>query len=108
MNIYNNLNDMIEFIEDNLKEDIDYKKLAKIVGVNEYTIGRLFPVLFGITLSEYIRKRKLTLAGKDLVQNNLKIMDVALTYGWGNATAFSRAFFNFHGVKPSLLKGNVN
>lgn len=108
MDIYKNLNEMIDYIEDNLKEDIDYKKLSKIVGVNEYTIGRLFPVLFGVTLSEYIRKRKLTLAGKDLVQGNIKVIDVAVTYGWGNATAFSRAFYNFHGIKPRELKGNAS
>lgn len=108
MDVYKNLNEMIEYIEDNLKEDIDYKKLSKIVGVNEYTIGRLFPILFGVTLSEYIRKRKLTLAGRDLVQDNIKIMDVAVNYGWTNATAFSRAFYNFHGIKPSELKGNVS
>lgn len=108
MNIYSNLNEMIDYIEDNLKEDIDYKTLAKIVGVNEYTIGRVFPILFGVTLSEYIRKRRLTLAGKDLAQGNVKIMDVAISYGWTNATAFSRAFFSFHGIKPSELKGNAS
>lgn len=108
MNIYSNLSEMIDYIEDNLKEDIDYKKLAKIVGVNEYTIGRLFPVLFGVTLGEYIRKRRLTLAGRDLAQKNLKIMDVAISYGWTSATSFSRAFFKFHGIKPSELKGNIS
>lgn len=106
MDVYKNLNEMILYIENNLKEEIDYKKLSKIVGVNEYTIGRLFPILFGVTLSEYIRKRRLTLAGRDLVQDNLKIMDVAVTYGWTNATAFSRAFYNFHGILPSDIKGN--
>lgn len=106
MDIYKNLNEMIDYIENNLKNDIDYKNLAKIVGVNEYTIGRIFPVLFGVTLSEYIRKRKLTLAGRDLVQNNMKIIDVAMSYGYDSATAFSRAFFKFHGIKPSELKGN--
>lgn len=108
MDIYSNLKEMIDYIEDNLKEDIDYKVLAKIVGVNEYTIGRVFPILFGVTLSEYIRKRRLTLAGKDLAQGNLKIMDVAIAYGYTNATAFSRAFFSFHGIKPSELKGNMS
>lgn len=107
MDIYKNLNDMIEFIEDNLKDNVDYKKLAKIVGVNEYTIGRIFPVLFGITLGEYVRKRRLTLAGRDLAQYNLKVMDVAVSYGWSNATAFSRAFFSFHGIRPSEVKGNA-
>lgn len=108
MDIYSNLNDMIDFIENNLKENIDYKDLAKIVGVNEYTIGRLFPILFGVTISEYIRKRRLTLAGRDLIQQKLKIMDVAISYGYESATSFSRAFYKFHGIKPSELKGNVS
>lgn len=104
MDFYNNLNNMILYIENNLDEEIDYQKLAKMVGVNISTLQRLFPLISGITLTEYIRKRRLTLAGKDLFQNKMKVMDVAIKYGYNSATAFSRAFVKFHGIKPTEVK----
>ncbi len=108
MDVTKSLNEMISYIEDHLLDDIDYKNLARIIGVSEYTIGRIFPILFGITLNEYIRKRKLTLAGKDIASGKAKIMDVAMNYGYDSATSFSRAFFRFHGIKPSQVKGNAS
>ncbi len=104
MDFYNNLNEMILYIENNLYEEIDYQKLAKMVGVNISTLQRLFPLISGVTLTEYIRKRRLTLAGKDLVQSKMKVIDVALKYGYTNATTFSRAFTKFHGIKPAEVK----
>ncbi|MDE5538980.1 MAG: AraC family transcriptional regulator [Bacilli bacterium] len=107
MNIYNNLNKMIDYIEDNLEQEIDNKKLAMIVGVNVYTLQRLFPLISNVTINEYIRKRRLTVACTDLVQNKMKIMDVAIKYGYDSATSFSRAFESFHGVKPGQVKESV-
>lgn len=107
MNVYNNLNEMLDYIECHLTEEIDYKKLASLVGLNVYTLQRLFPLLCDISLNEYIRKRRLTLAGKDLIQDNLKVIDVAVKYGYTSASSFSRAFFAFHGIKPSRVKENV-
>ena len=80
MDFYNNLNRMILYIENNLDEEIDYQKLSKMVGVNISTLQRLFPLISGITLTEYIRKRRLTLAGKDLAQSEMKVIDVAIKY----------------------------
>lgn len=106
MNIYHELNKVISYIEDNLDKDISYKKISLILGVNEYTMQRLFSLLCNITLKEYIRKRRLSEAGYDILYKKEKIIDVALKYGYKNATSFSRAFLNFHGVKPSLVKKN--
>ena len=103
MNIYKNLNEITEYIDRNLEEEINYNNLAKILGVNVYTMQRLFTMIAGISLSEYIRKRRLSNAGYDLYEGNLKIIDIAVKYQYDNATSFSRAFEKFHGVKPSLI-----
>lgn len=108
MNIYENLNKMIEYIEDNLDKDIDFKKLSLIVGLNEYTLQRLFSIISNISINEYIRKRRLTLAGKDLVQKDAKIIDIAIKYGYDSPISFSRAFSKFHGIKPSQVKLNAS
>jgi len=107
MDFYNNLNKMIDYIENNLDVQIDYEHLSRLVGVNISTLQRIFPLISGISLTDYIRKRRLTLAGKDLAQGNMKIIDIAIKYGYESATTFSRAFIKFHGIKPSAVKQNV-
>lgn len=108
MNTYHNMNKMIEYIEMHLNEDIQYKDLAKILGVNEYTMKVLFSFICNISLAEYIRKRRLSNAGLDLCTTNEKIVDLAVKYQYDNATSFSRAFEKFHGIKPSMAKENPN
>lgn len=103
MNIYKSLNEITKYIDNNLEEEISYEILAKMLGVNIYTMQRLFTMIAGISLSEYIRKRRLSSAGYDLYEENLKIIDVAVKYGYDNATSFSRAFEKFHGIKPSQI-----
>lgn len=104
MNIYHSLNEMISYIEQNLDQDISYSKLAQFLGVNEYTMQSLFSLLCNITISDYIRKRRLSEAGFYLSQSNAKIIDVAIQYHYENPTSFSRAFEKFHGMKPSQVK----
>lgn len=106
MNIYKALNEMIAYIEQHLDEKIEYEQLSKILGVDKEMTKRLFGLLCGITLSEYIRKRRLSAAGVDLINSNLRIIDIALKYGYENPTSFSRAFTLFHGVKPSEIRKN--
>lgn len=103
MNIYKCLNEITKYIDDNLEEKISYDALAKIMGVNSYTMQRVFSLITGISLSEYIRKRRLSNAGFDLYTTKTKIIDIALKYQYDNATSFSRAFENFHSIKPSLV-----
>lgn len=104
MNIYIQLNKIIEYIENNLEEDIDYKELAKMMGVNEYTFQKIFSLISNITIAEYIRNRRLSNAGQEIFLENIKIIDIALKYQYKNATSFSRAFERFHGIKPSEVK----
>ena len=103
MNIYKSLNEITEYIDNNLENEIDYEVLARKLGVNTYTMQRLFSMITGISISEYIRKRRLSNAGYDLYENNLRIVDIAVKYQYDNATSFSRAFEKFHGIKPSLV-----
>ena len=86
MNIYKSLNNITKYIEENLENEINYEVLAKIIGVNIYTMQRIFTMLAGISLADYIRKRRLSNAGYDLYENNLKIIDVAFKYQYDNAT----------------------
>lgn len=103
LNIYKCLNEITRYIDDNLENKIDYEVLAKMMGVNSYTMQRIFSLISGISLSEYIRKRRLSNAGFDLYETDAKVMDIAIKYQYDNATSFSRAFENFHNVKPSQV-----
>lgn len=103
MNIYKCLNEITKYIDEHLEENIDDEILSKMLGVNTYTMKRLFTMISGVTLSEYIRKRRLSNAGYDLYNDNSKIIDIAVKYEYENATSFSRAFEKFHGIKPSLV-----
>lgn len=108
MNIYHNMNNAINYIEENLQENIDYKKIAQILGVNEYTTKIIFNTICEITITEYIRNRRLSNAAIDLCTTNNKIIDISIEYGYDNPTSFSRAFTKFHGIKPSEVRENKN
>lgn len=104
MNIYKELNECIKYIEDNLDGEINYKRISKIFGCSESTIQRVFPLITGMTLTEYIRRRRLTVAISD-IKNNQKIIDIALKYGYSSDVSFSRSFKKMHGILPSKVKG---
>ncbi|WP_281882906.1 AraC family transcriptional regulator [Paenibacillus sp. YYML68] len=100
------LNRAIQYIEENLDEDMDLKEAARLACCSEYHFSRMFSFLAGITLSEYIRRRRLTLAAFELQAGNVRILDMAVKYGYGSADAFSRAFQSLHGFPPSLVKSH--
>jgi len=95
------MNKAMAYIEAHLTEELDYSKLAQLAYCSEYHFKRMFSFLSGISLSEYIRRRKLTLAALDLKDRELRILDVAVKYGYTSADAFSRAFQSLHGILPS-------
>ena len=97
------LNKTINYIEESLTDEIDYSKLAQIACCSSFHYQRMFAYLANVPLSEYIRRRRMTLAAVDL-QSGDKIVDVALKYGYSSPTAFNRAFQNIHGIAPSLVK----
>ncbi|OEH85147.1 AraC family transcriptional regulator [Desulfuribacillus stibiiarsenatis] len=106
MNTLKKMNEALYYLEQNLLEDIDYKKVARIAYCSEYHFQRMFSFLAGVSLSEYIRRRRLTLAGFDLIGSKLRVIDVAMKYGYGSADSFTRAFQNMHGVTPSEARKN--
>lgn len=101
MELLERMNGALAYIEENLTEDIDYKEIARLAACSEYHFTRMFSFLAGITLSEYIRRRRLTLAAFELASTDCRILDLAVKYGYSSADSFSRAFCALHGVTPS-------
>lgn len=97
-------NAAIRYLEENLTGEIEYEKLGQMACCSSYHFQRMFGYLAGMPLSEYIRKRKMSLAAVDLQGNNAKIIDVAAKHGYASPTAFTRAFQSVHGVSPSSVK----
>ncbi len=106
MNYYEQLNKIIDKIEKKLTEKIDYKELAKIIGTSSYTLQRIFVFLTGITLTDYIRKRRLSRAAEELLSTDIKIIDLALKYQYDSPISFSNAFKKLHGISPQNLRKN--
>ena len=99
------LNQTVAYIEENLTGEIDFHRLAQIACCSPFHYQRMFAYMASVPLSEYIRRRRMTLAAADL-QSGEKIIDVALAYGYASPTAFNRAFQGVHGIAPSRAKEN--
>ena len=97
------MNDAISYIEDNLDGEISIEKAAQLACCSQYHFQRMFSYIIGVTLSEYLRRRRLTKAAFDL-QGGDKVVDVALRYGYDSPTAFNRAFQVVHGISPSTAQ----
>ena len=98
------LNKAIVYIEEHMTEEIDYVQVAKIAACSSYHFQRMFTYVADVSLTEYIKRRKMTLAAVDLQSGDKKIIDVAVKYGYSSPTAFNRAFQAIHGIAPSLVK----
>lgn len=100
------LNEALGYIEDHLTGPVDYKEVAKIACCSEYHFTRMFSFLAGIPLSEYIRRRRLTLAALELNSSDHKVIDIALKYGYASPDSFARAFQSVHGINPSEARSH--
>lgn len=98
------LNKTITYIEEHLAGEISYPELAHIACCSTYHFQRMFAYMAGIPLSEYIRRRRMSLAAVDLQSGNEKIIDIGMKYGYASPTAFNRAFQSVHGIAPSMAK----
>lgn len=98
------LNLSISYIEDNLFDDVDHEKAARIAGMSQSTYRRFFLLIADMTPDEYIRKRRLQYAVKELIDTNRAVVDIAVKYGYNSATAFSRAVRNFTGNSPIKIR----
>ncbi len=96
----NDLNSAMDYIEENLRGKVSVAEIAKRAACSEFHLQRMFPYLTGMTLADYIRRRRMSLAALDLAAGD-KVIDVALRYGYESPTSFSRAFRDVHGVAPS-------
>lgn len=94
------MNNAMDYIEDNLADNISYDEIAQRACCSTYHFQRMFPFITGISLSEYIRRRRLTLAAFELQTTDTKVIDVAMKYGYLSPEAFARAFKNLHGIMP--------
>ncbi|MBR2320372.1 MAG: AraC family transcriptional regulator [Clostridia bacterium] len=96
----------IDYMEDHLTETIDYDVVAAQSYSSSYHFQRVFSILCGFTVGEYIRNRRLTLAGAELAVSDAKVIDVALKYGYESPDSFAKAFQKFHGILPSQARSN--
>ncbi|MFD9685399.1 GyrI-like domain-containing protein [Kitasatospora sp. NPDC059146] len=94
------LNRAMEHIERRLDQEIDVAELARIAMTSEYHFRRLFSMLAGMPLSEYVRRRRLTVAGAEVLDGGRTLLDIAVSYGYTSGEAFARAFRAMHGVGP--------
>ena len=101
MNPIERMNQALAYIEAHLADEIDFQHIEKLALYSEYHFRRMFSFLAGIPLSEYIRRRRLTLAALELLHNNGLVIDVALKYGYNSPDSFTRAFQSLHGVTPT-------
>ena len=104
LNTLDRLNAVVDYVEENITEKLDLNHLAGIACYSLHDFQRMFIFIAEMSVVEYIRKRRLTLAGLDLRDNNAKVMDVALKYNYESPVSFARAFQAFHGVTPSEAK----
>lgn len=100
----NRMMQALEYIEDHLEEHIDIMEVSKVACSSSFHFQRLFHMITGTTVAEYIRNRRLTLAAQELVSGQLKVIDVALKFGYETPESFSKAFRKLHGVTPTQAR----
>lgn len=94
----------LEYIERHLEDELELSKIAENAACSPFYFQRIFGLLCGMTLGEYIRNRRLAIAGSELSKTDSKVIDVAFKYGYDSPESFTRAFTKFHGVTPSQVK----
>lgn len=101
MNWIQGIQRAIDYVEANITEELDFEEVAKQAYSSPFHFQRVFGILCGVSLGDYIRMRRLSLAGEELSRGNAKIIEVALKYGYDTPESFTRAFTRFHGITPS-------
>jgi AraC-type DNA-binding domain-containing proteins len=97
----------ITYMEEHLLEEINYEDVAKQVHTSSYEFHRAFSFVTGLTANAYIRNRRLSLAGKEIVETDAKITDLAMKYGYDTPESFTKAFTRFHGIAPKKARTEV-
>ncbi|MET8503350.1 AraC family transcriptional regulator [Streptomyces sp. NPDC004787] len=94
------LNRALDHLEERLDREVDVAGAARVAATSEYHFRRLFSALAGMPLSVYVRRRRMTLAGAEVLSGERTLLDVAVSYGYGSGEAFARAFRSVHGIGP--------
>lgn len=98
------LQDALDYIEENLTEELDIRQIAARAYLSPFYFQRVFHALCGVSVAEYVRSRRMALAGEELMDTGARVIDVALRYGYDSPDSFARAFTRFHGVSPSAAQ----
>ena len=106
MDLLTQLNNAVKYIEENISDDIQLEKVSGATNYSPYHFGRLFYYITDMPISEYIRKRKLSLAAMELQNATIKVLDLAVKYGYDSADSFTRAFIKQHGITPTEARRN--
>lgn len=106
MNYIQGLQNAIDYIEEHLTEELEIEVIAAQSGLSTFYFQRIFNILCDFSLGEYIRNRRLTLAGNELSSTDARVIDIALKYGYDTPESFARAFSKFHGITPSQARKN--
>lgn len=104
MDFIQSLQRAIDYMEENILEPINYEDVANHIYVSSYYFHRTFSLITGITANEYIRNRRLSMAGQELSISDEKVINIALKYGYESPESFTKAFARFHGVTPNVAK----
>lgn len=104
MNWMEAISEAVDYIERHLTEDITAEEVAKYVCISPFYFQKGFSMLCGFSVMEYIRNRRLALAGVELVASDEKVIDLAMKYGYDSPDSFTKAFTRFHGSTPSIVR----
>lgn len=104
MNVLETMNATIEYIEEHLLDELNMPTIARATGNIESDLQKTFYALTGISIVEYVRRRRLSLAGYELQSGKATVLDLALKYGYTSPDSFTRAFRQMHGITPSAVK----
>ncbi len=99
------MNSALDYIEENLTGEVDYAVAARKACCSSFNFQRMFSFITGTSLAEYVRRRRLTQAGIELQNSSIKVLDLAVKYGYDSGVAFSRAFQTVHGITPTQARG---
>lgn len=104
MNWVKIIEDAIEYIEGNITEELTVGRIAEEVNTSAFYFQRGFSMLCGYTVGEYVRMRRLSLAGEELLSSDVKVIDLAVKYGYDSPDSFTKAFTRFHGSTPTDVR----
>lgn len=104
MNYIRSLQLAIMYMEEHILEPITYNEVAKHVCMSSFNFHRTFSLVTGVNVKEYMRNRRLSLAGQELLKKDNKVIDIALKYGYESPESFTKAFSRFHGITPKMAK----